>query len=109
MKFRMSPAIAVYSSDPAAGESFYRDVLGFPTAQDGDGGIDAEPLRIFVDSTKRCDGPLLELLVDDLEAARAHLEANGCSIVEWAGRGGACVVEDPNGVRFNVWQEVDAE
>lgn len=103
MKFAMSSAIAVQADDAEQARRFYGEVLGFAGRQDG--GFDASPLTLFIDSDKRCEGVLLELLVDDLEAARQHLQANGCEILAWEGAGGACVVRDPFGVHFNIWQQ----
>ena len=43
-------------------------------------------------------------VVDDVEAARELLEHNGCKVLHWEGAGKACFIEDPFGVRFNLWQ-----
>jgi len=101
MKFRMSSAIAVQTDDAEAARRFYGEVIGFT---EKDGGFDAAPLTLYVDAPKKCDGALLELIVDDLDAARAHLEGHGCTVVRWEGRGRTCLVRDPFGVHYNLWQ-----
>ena len=47
----------------------------------------------------------MELFVDDLEAAREVLIANGYKVLRWKGKGQDCYVQDPFGVRFNIWEE----
>ena len=44
-------------------------------------------------------------IVDDLEKARETLEANGCKVLRWRGKGQDCYVRDPFGVIFNLWEE----
>ena len=46
----------------------------------------------------------MELFVDDLEAAKRFLTDNGCKIIRWEGLGKDCYIEDPFGLRFNIWQ-----
>ena len=104
MHFELSECVALQSEDPKAAASFYTEVLGFP--MDGDAGvaaIDAGPLTLFVDEQKHCSGLLMELLVEDVEAAREYLEANGCEVVSWGGAGHACIIRDPFGVHYNIF------
>jgi predicted enzyme related to lactoylglutathione lyase len=104
--FKMSKAVAVQADDVKAANDFYSNVLGFPAEeQEGITGIDADPLTIYVDSRKHCDGLLMELIVEDAEAAREYLVMNGCEVVTWGGAGKSCIVRDPFGVHFNIWEQ----
>jgi predicted enzyme related to lactoylglutathione lyase len=47
----------------------------------------------------------MELFVDDLAEARKRLEANGCKVLRWRGKGQDCYIQDPFGVIFNIWEE----
>ena len=108
MRFRMSPNIAVPSRRTDEAARFYSEVLGFPR-REGPGGIDeigADPITIFV-TDDELPGPVLELFVDDLEAAREALVAAGCEVVRWEGRGRDCYIRDPFGVTFNLWEEAE--
>jgi len=107
MKIKMSPNIAVRTQkqfDQAV--DFYSNVLGFknrssdPNLAD----FDANPINLFVLEDDEFRGPVMELFVDDLDEARKHLEANGCKILRWRGKKQDCYIEDPFGVRFNVWE-----
>ena len=105
MDFELSQCVALQADDPEAALSFYSDVLGFMVDSDsGIPAIAAGPLTLFVDEKKHCSGLLMELLVDDVEAARGYLEANGCEVVSWGGEGHACIVRDPFGVHYNIFK-----
>jgi len=103
----MSPNIAVRTARFADAVDFYTNVLGFedrssdPELAD----LDASPLRLFVIEDPELRGPVLELLVDDLEQARERLVANGCTVLRWRGKGQDCYIEDPFGVIYNLWEE----
>ena len=105
MNFELSQCVALQADDPNAANRFYTEVLGFPMDSDaGVPAIDAGPLTLFVDEKKHCSGLLMELLVDDVEAARSHLEEHGCEVISWGGAGQACIIRDPFGVHYNLFQ-----
>ena len=109
MDFRLSKAVAVQAADVAAANEFYTNVLGWPAEeQEGITAIDADPLTLYVDGKQHCEGMLMELIVEDAEAARDYLVDNGCEVVVWGGVGRACIVRDPFGVHYNLWQQQDA-
>ena len=106
MKFEMSPNIAVPVKDPAKAIAFYTKVLGFKnhSADPAFGDIEAPPKRIYVQQDEELTGVVMELFVDDLEAAKNVLLANGCTLVRWEGLGKDCYIRDPFGLTFNLWQ-----
>ncbi|HSM70974.1 MAG TPA: hypothetical protein VK851_05475 [Anaerolineales bacterium] len=108
MKIQMSPNVAVRTQkqiDEAL--AFYKNVLGFENrSTDPDlGDFDASPINLFVLEDDEFRGPVMELFVDDLEEARMYFESNGCKILRWRGKGQDCYIEDPFGVRYNVWEK----
>jgi len=108
MKFKMSPNIAVRTQGQfAEAVDFYTNVLGFQNRSDDPelGDMDAAPINLFVLEDHEIRGPVMELFVDDLEEARKILEANGCKVLRWRGKGQDCYIEDPFGVRFNIWEQ----
>ncbi|MEM7098973.1 MAG: VOC family protein [Pseudomonadota bacterium] len=107
MEFRFSRNTALQTKDPNAARHFYGDVLGMGIKEYPEGPqIQAGAIDIFIDHGEIGDTSLLlELNVDDLNAARVHLEQNGCSVLRWEGIGRACIVKDPFGLVFNVWQD----
>ena len=108
MKFKMSPNVAVRTQGQfAEAVDFYSNVLGFQNRSDNPelGDMDADPINLFVLEDDEFRGPVMELFVDDLEEARKTLEANGCKVLRWRGKGQDCYIEDPFGVRFNIWEK----
>ena len=108
MKITMSPNIAVRTQKQfSEAVAFYSNVLGFENRSTDPelGDFDANPLNLFVLEDEEFRGPVMELFVDDLEEAREYLEANGCKILRWRGKGQDCYIEDPFGVRYNVWEK----
>lgn len=107
MDYRMSPNVAVRTGDAVAAVEFYSRVLGFPIRAHADdvADLEADPLTLFVIDDPEITGPVLELFVDDLEAARDELVANGCTVVRWLGKGRDCYIRDPFGVTFNLWED----
>jgi catechol 2,3-dioxygenase-like lactoylglutathione lyase family enzyme len=107
MKFRMSPNIAVRTQNRfSEAVDFYTNVLGFQNRSNDPelGDLDANPINLFVLEDDEFRGPVMELFVDDLEKAREILEANGCKVLRWRGKGQDCYVQDPFGVIFNIWE-----
>lgn len=106
MKFELSNNAAVQTIQPEKAVKFYTQILGFKDRRDDPdfGGVDTGSLRIFVQEDKNVSGIVMELFVDDLEEAKKILTENGCRIIRWEGKGKDCYIEDPFGVRFNIWE-----
>ena len=106
MKYTMSTNVAVRIPDIEPAVAFYSGVLGFNTrsrtADEAD--LDAAPLTLFVIADQEPRGPVMELFVDDLEAAREELLAHGCKVLRWEGKGRDCYIQDPFGLVFNLWE-----
>jgi catechol 2,3-dioxygenase-like lactoylglutathione lyase family enzyme len=108
MEFRMSPNVAVRTQKQfEEAVEFYSNVLGFPNRSKKPelADLDASPIRLFVEEDDEIRGPVMELFVDDLDAARRTLEAHGCKVLRWRGKGQDCYVQDPFGVIYNIWQD----
>jgi predicted enzyme related to lactoylglutathione lyase len=107
MKFKMSPNVAVRTCGQfAEAVNFYSNILGLQDRSDNSelGDLDAGPINLFVSKTTNSASPVMELFVDDLEEAHKTLEANGCKVLRWRGKGGDCYIQDPFGVIFNIWE-----
>ena len=107
MKFRMSPNVSIRTNQFAEAVRFYSQVIGFDirTESDATADLDASPLSLFIDDDRELQGPVMELFVDDLEQAKQVLVAQGCRVLRWKGKGQDCYVQDPVGVRVNIWEE----
>lgn len=111
MKYRMSPNVAVRTDRTKEAVAFYSELLGFTDRSSAPdlADLDASPLNLFIIEDQEFSGPVMELFVDDLEAARDELLAHGCQVLRWRGKGQDCYVQDPFGVVFNLWQTADPD
>jgi len=53
-------------------------------------------------------GPILEVLVPDIEEAKADLVSQGWSVVVWEGKEGIYRLRNPVGTLFHIIEEVSA-
>ncbi len=106
MKFTFSKCVAIRVPDLHRGKAFYTDVMGMKEDELPDGYEltpgEGNPYLMESDSLT---GPVLEFIVEDVEAARNHLVKHGCTVLTWKGAGGDCYIKDPNGVVFNLWEK----
>ena len=108
MNFKMSKNIAVRpKGNFNQAVDFYTRVLGFKNRSNDPklANLDADPITLFIMEDDEFHGPILELFVNDLDQACAILEANGCKVLRWHGKGQDCYIQDPFGVIFNLWEE----
>jgi hypothetical protein len=53
-------------------------------------------------------GPIMELLVPDLDMAREDLESQEWTVIVWEGRGKRCLMSNPMGALFNLVEDPSA-
>ena len=109
MPFKFSRCFAMEHPQYKEMIEFYKNVIGLNLIEGGTGQVefDTAPVRLFVDEGSG-QALIFELLVPNLERAREELEANGCEIVRWEGKGKTCYARDPFGFMFNVWEDPGA-
>lgn len=106
MKFKMSSDVSLQTEKKEQAFIFYNQILGLPAlGAETQNAIDASPLTLYIDNSGYCHGLLMELLVDNVETAKTYLQKHGCKILHWQGAGKACIIEDPFGVKYNLWQD----
>lgn len=108
MNYRMSKNIGFQVEDVEKAKLFYERVMGLKEPAQSD--VDEVEFQtnhnsVFLISGNKNLGPVMELIVDNLDDAKVHLVENGCEIVRWEGKGKDCYVRDPFGMVFNVWEE----
>jgi catechol 2,3-dioxygenase-like lactoylglutathione lyase family enzyme len=108
----------LYSTDAEADRAFFRDVLGFPYVDAGEGWLifgmspaeaGIHPLEGEVSQShggQEMLGGVLYLMCDDLAAQMAALKAKGveCSEAQGAGWGTTTSISLPSGGRIGLYQ-----
>ncbi|MCF6137489.1 VOC family protein [Pseudalkalibacillus berkeleyi] len=107
MKYKMSNNIGFQVKDVNEAKEFYEKVFGFKQPSDSqvqEIEFRTEHHSIFLIEGEENLGPVLEIIVEDLEEARKHLLENHFTIVRWEGKGNDCYVRDPYGMIYNLWE-----
>ena len=98
----------VYSKDPEAERRFFRDVLGLPHVDAGDGWLifAVPPAEVAVHPGDPHGGHELYLLTDDVQAEITRLAGHGvkCSEVREASWGLHTVIALPGGGKLGMYQ-----
>jgi catechol 2,3-dioxygenase-like lactoylglutathione lyase family enzyme len=102
-QIRSSRDVIIKTPDLAAARAFYGGVMGLTVFMDEPAmiGLETGALRLFVERAPS-SGPVLDFLVDDIEAAKARLVGAGCHVVEEDSSIPRCYLRDPFGLTFNI-------
>lgn len=95
--------ILIQAPDPKVAAAFYVDVLGFEISDETPQMISLHGphINLFIE-TGPALGPVLEVTVDDLEAARTRLLASGGKIIKDEPEFPRCYIKDPFGLIYNL-------
>jgi catechol 2,3-dioxygenase-like lactoylglutathione lyase family enzyme len=95
--------ILIQAPDPAKAASFYVDHLGFETTGEDPEMISLHGahINLFIERGPAL-GPVLEVTVDSVEAARLRLIKNGCVVIKDEPDFPRCYVKDPYGLIYNL-------
>jgi catechol 2,3-dioxygenase-like lactoylglutathione lyase family enzyme len=106
--FESTRDIIIRTEAFAEATEFYRSVLGFQaSSQSADlVGFETGAIRLYVERGRN-HGPVFELLVPDVEAAKARLLAAGCVVIEEDRGVPRCYLRDPYGFTFNIGKASD--
>jgi catechol 2,3-dioxygenase-like lactoylglutathione lyase family enzyme len=98
----------IYSTDPEADRAFFRDVLGLPNVDVGDGWLifGLPPAEVAMHPSDRNDVHEFYLMCDDVQALVAKLQEDGiaCRPVQDQGWGLVTQVTLPGGGKLGVYQ-----
>ena len=98
----------IYSTDPVADRSFFRDVLDLPNIDLGGGWLlfALPPSEVAVHPSEKNDVHELYFMCEDVDALVEHLSNAGvdCSPVEEQGWGRLTAVTLPGGGRLGIYQ-----
>jgi predicted enzyme related to lactoylglutathione lyase len=95
--------ILIQAPDPSSAARFYVEQLGFEiTGSEPDMiSLRGKRINLFIERGPAM-GPVLEVTVDSVEAARRRLLANGCKVVKDEPDFPRCYLRDPYGLTYNI-------
>jgi catechol 2,3-dioxygenase-like lactoylglutathione lyase family enzyme len=94
--------ILIQAPNPKAAAAFYVDQFGFElTGETPMIGLHGEHINLFIEQGPPL-GPVLEVMVANVEEAKARLVKKGCVIVQDEPHVPRCYVRDPYGLIYNL-------
>jgi predicted enzyme related to lactoylglutathione lyase len=95
--------ILIQAPDPKKAADFYVEQLGFEITGDDPGMIclHGKHINLFIERGPAL-GPVLEVTVDSVEAARLRLVKNGCAVIKDEPDFPRCYIRDPFGLIYNL-------
>ena len=95
--------IIIQSEDPEAAARFYVGQLGFEiTGRSATHiSIHGDNINFFIERGQKL-GPVFELHVGDVAAAKARLLAEGCKVIKDEPEFPRCYIADPHGLMYNL-------
>jgi catechol 2,3-dioxygenase-like lactoylglutathione lyase family enzyme len=105
MKFRSNNCVAVHLPDLRKAEAFYTGVMGFRLLAKTVSQLEYDTGRflLYINKGAKVRSPIPSFNVISATAAKAHLEQNGCEIVEV--RGSSLYFKDPFGIIYDVIED----
>ena len=102
----MSTNIALHSKKWLESKRFYSDVMGLSVKHKKNYlEVQNGPITMFVQENPGVNQIVMEYFVNNVDDARYYLEAKGCKVIKWEGKGKDCYMQDPFGLTFNLWEE----
>jgi predicted enzyme related to lactoylglutathione lyase len=95
--------ILIQAPDPKTAASFYVEQLGFEVTDEDPQMISLHGphINLFIERGPAL-GPVLEVTVDSVEAAKLRLVKNGCEVVKDEPEFPRCYIRDPFGLIYNL-------
>jgi catechol 2,3-dioxygenase-like lactoylglutathione lyase family enzyme len=95
--------ILIQVKDPKKAASFYVEHLGFEITGEEPQmvSLHGRHINLFIERGPAL-GPVLEVTVDSVEAARLRLVKNGCEVVKDEPEFPRCYIKDPFGLIYNL-------
>jgi catechol 2,3-dioxygenase-like lactoylglutathione lyase family enzyme len=104
--FQSSRDVILRTKKMGEAAAFYETTLGLkPTMRrEGMVGFETGAFQLFVEDGAPAHGPVFDMLVPSLQAAKEKLLAAGCTIQEEDASVPRCYIRDPFGLVFNIEQ-----
>jgi len=109
MPYKLSRSVCLYAPNiESAVRHFEREMrLTVVNQTDDEADLSGDDIRLHIEKGAEL-GPILEIIVPDIEAAKTDLLSQGWRVIIWEGREGRCRLSNPSGTMFNVIEEASA-
>ena len=103
MANRFGADILIQAQDPKSAAFFYVKQLGFEITDERPNliSLHGEHINLFIERGPAL-GPVLEVTVDNIEAAKLRLVKSGCEIIKDEPNSPRCYIKDPFGLVYNL-------
>src|SRR5262249_47753353 len=95
--------ILIQASDPRQAAAFYVETFGFSVTEDSPAMVSLRGprLNLYIERGPAL-GPVLEVFVEDVDAAKAYLLEHGSALIKDEPEVPRCYVQDPFGLTYNL-------
>jgi catechol 2,3-dioxygenase-like lactoylglutathione lyase family enzyme len=95
--------ILIQAEDPMKAADFYVKELGFEITDKKSNlvSLHGENINLFIERGPAL-GPVLEVTVKSVKAAKANLKKKGCQVIKDEPDFPRCYIKDPNGLIYNL-------
>ncbi len=96
--------IIIETPDPAGAARFYAETLGFAVDETSEAlvSIRGPNINFYIERALQPLGPVFEVQVDDVAAAKARLIEKGCVVIKDEPQFPRCYMRDPYGLTYNL-------
>jgi catechol 2,3-dioxygenase-like lactoylglutathione lyase family enzyme len=109
MPYKLSGSVCLFTPDLERAVRHFEKEMGLIVVNRTDDVADLSDGKTNLHIEKGVElGPILEILVPDIEAAKVELTSQGWSVVVWQGKEGICRLRNPSGTLFHIIEEPSA-
>ena len=109
MPYKLSSSVCLQAPDLERAVRHFEREMGLTVVNRTDDSADLSSGEIQLHIERGPElGPILEILVPDIEAAKVDLVSQGWSVVVWEGKEGICRLRNPSGTLFHIIEEISA-
>lgn len=109
MPYKLTSSVCLFAPDLEKAVRHFEREMGLTVVNRTDDAADLSGAEIQLHIEKGPElGPILEILVPDIEAAKTNLISQGWSVVVWEGKEGICRLRNPSGTLFHIIEESSA-
>jgi catechol 2,3-dioxygenase-like lactoylglutathione lyase family enzyme len=109
MPYKLTSSVCLFAPDLEKAVRHFEREMGLTVVNRTDDGADLSGGEIHLHIERGPElGPIMEILVPDIEMAKVDLVSQGWGVVVWEGKEGICRLRNPAGTLFHIIEEASA-